>query len=174
MLIDTGIDINHPGGQKNRILYDEVNKKYWDSSLSGGTYSDQVNYIAALNSTYHGTEWGPWRLATERDIESLHISNPLPVITSLFFRTEDRGTVRVWQGRYDKVTTPGNHGEFVIRWTYIDQTAPVQELKPMFDFSTEKTSVADTASHGGAGRLGAWIVADAAPRRPEPPVLRKP
>jgi hypothetical protein len=166
MLTNTGIRIPNGLTVGNQLLYDDVNRKYWDGSLVGGsagsvTYNDTLNYIAELNNNCHSTEWCPWRLATVRDVKSLLNKNPLVVITSLFFRTEDTGTVYVWEGRYDKITAPGSHGEFIIRWTHIDQTVPGGN--PSFDFSTEFASIGDNELSGTykAGRLGAWIVADA-------------
>jgi hypothetical protein len=162
MLIKTGLVQNIGGSTNGTILYDDVSLKYWDGALFGGsgsiaTYNDTLNYITNLNTRFHGTEWGPWRLAKSADIQSL-LNNPLVIITSLFFRTDDTGTVYVWLGRYDKIPAPGKHNALEINWKHIDQN---DSGNLSYDYSKTTKPLNDTGSQPTAGRVGAWIVADA-------------
>jgi hypothetical protein len=118
----------------------------------------QFELYSGADNDYHSTEWGLWRLATAIDIKSLLNKNPLVIIASLFCRTDDSGTVYVWEGRYDKIMSPGYHANFGILWKHIDTSG-----KLSLDYSIITKSIRDDFPGGtvSAGRMGTWIVADA-------------
>ena len=150
-LIDLGNGVVHD----NLDDTDPTNDLYWFQDMShlvSQNYSDQLTGITALNQTgsgFGGAAWGDWQMAGWSEMVSLWRNSPAD-ITSTFKESKAWPTVKLFDGRYDEISSP--------EWHYMAWVIGRD------DGSFYRTSLQDNNTWDvyAQSDRGAWVVAGAA------------